>query len=35
MLYPAGIEILDAAKRLGDRNLFKQVILENIALAHH
>ena len=31
----AGIEILDAVKRLGDRNVFKQVILEDIAFAHH
>jgi len=29
----AGIEILDAIKRLGDRNVFRQVILEDIALA--
>lgn len=27
-----GIEILDAMKRLGDRQVFKQVILENVAL---
>jgi len=27
----AGIEILDAMKRLGDSQIFKQVILENIA----
>jgi len=27
----AGIEILDAMKRLGDSQVFKQVILENIA----
>ena len=31
----AGIEILDAIKRLGDKDVFKQVILEDIALAHH
>jgi uncharacterized protein YuzE len=31
----AGIEILDAVKRLGDRDVFKQVILEDIAFAHH
>lgn len=30
----AGIEILDAAKRLGDRQTFKQVILEQIGLVH-
>ena len=29
----AGIEILDAMKRLGDPQVFKQVILEDIALA--
>jgi hypothetical protein len=28
----AGIEILDAVKRLGDTQIFKQVILEDIAL---
>lgn len=28
----AGIEILDAVKRLGDRNIFKQVVLEDVAL---
>ena len=28
----AGIEILDAVKRLGDPQVFKQVILEDIAL---
>lgn len=28
----AGIEILDAVKRLGDPQIFKQVILEDIAL---
>ena len=28
----AGIEILDAAKRLGGRDVFKQVILEDVAL---
>lgn len=28
----AGIEILDAVKRLGDRSVFKQVILEDVAL---
>ncbi|MCL0059973.1 DUF2283 domain-containing protein [Dehalococcoidia bacterium] len=31
----AGIEILDVVKRLGDRDVFKQVILEDVALAHH
>jgi len=30
--YLAGIEILDAVKRLGDPAVFKQVILEDIAL---
>lgn len=29
----AGIEILDAVKRLGDPTVFKQVILEDVALA--
>jgi YD repeat-containing protein len=28
----AGIEILDAMKRLGDPSVFKQVILEDVAL---
>ena len=28
----AGIEILDAAKRLGGREVFRQVVLEDIAL---
>jgi len=28
----AGIEIIDAVKRLGDPQVFKQVILEDIAL---
>jgi uncharacterized protein YuzE len=28
----AGIEILDAVKRLGDPAIFKQVILEDVAL---
>lgn len=28
----AGIEILDAVKRLGDRDVFRQVILEDVAL---
>jgi uncharacterized protein YuzE len=27
----AGIEILDAAKRLGGKDLFKQIVLEDIA----
>ena len=31
----AGIEILDVAKRLGDRQAFRQVVLEDIALAGH
>jgi len=31
----AGIEILDVVKRLGDRDIFKQVVLEDIALTHH
>ncbi len=30
----AGIEILDAIKRLGDKNVFKQVVLEDVALTH-
>jgi uncharacterized protein YuzE len=29
----AGIEILDAAERLGGRDVFKQVVLEDIAIA--
>ena len=29
----AGIEILDAVRRLGDPSVFKRVILEDIALA--
>ena len=29
----AGIEILEAMKRLGDPTIFRQVILEDIALA--
>ena len=29
----AGIEILDARKRLGDPEAFRQVILENVAVA--
>jgi uncharacterized protein YuzE len=28
----AGIEILDAAKRLGGRDVFRQVVLEDVAL---
>lgn len=28
----AGIEVLDAAKRLGDLAVFRQVILEDVAL---
>ena len=31
--YLAGIEILDVLKRLGRKDIFKQVILEDIALA--
>ena len=30
--YLAGIEILDARKRLGDESIFKKVILEDVAL---
>ena len=30
----AGIEILDAVKQLGDTAVFKQVILENVALGN-
>ncbi|MBU1486629.1 DUF2283 domain-containing protein [bacterium] len=30
----AGIEILDAIKRLGDRDVFRRVILEDVALVH-
>ncbi len=29
----AGIEVLDARKRLGDPEVFRRVVLENIALA--
>ena len=29
----AGIEILDAKKRLGDPNAFKQVVFEDVGLA--
>ena len=28
----AGIEILDAIKRLGGRDVFKQIVLEDVAL---
>lgn len=28
------IEILDVVKRLGDRDIFGQLVLEDIALAH-
>ena len=31
----AGIEILDVVKRLGDRDIFKQIVLEDIGLVHH
>ena len=31
----AGIEILDAIKRLGDKDVFKQITLEDVALSHH
>ncbi len=30
----AGIEILDAVKRLGDPGAFKQVTLEDVAISH-
>ncbi|MFZ0803541.1 MAG: DUF2283 domain-containing protein [Terriglobales bacterium] len=30
----AGIEILDAVKRLGDPNVFKRVTVEDVAIAH-
>ena len=30
----AGIEILDAVQRLGDTTIFKQVILEDVALGN-
>jgi YD repeat-containing protein len=29
----AGIEILDALKRFGSRDVFRQVVLEDVALA--
>lgn len=29
----AGIEILDAVMRLGDRSVFRQIVLEDVALA--
>lgn len=32
--YLAGIEVLDAVKRLGDRSVFKRVTLEDVAIAH-
>lgn len=28
----AGIEILDAVKRLGDKNVFKRVVLEDVGV---
>jgi len=31
----AGIEIIDAIKRLGNKDVFKQVILEDVALVQH
>lgn len=30
----AGIEVLDAAKRMGDPNAFKRITLEDVAIAH-
>jgi len=30
----AGIEILEAVKRLGDRSVFKGVTVEDVAIAH-
>jgi len=30
----AGIEILDAKKRLADRDVFRKVTLEDVSLAH-
>jgi len=30
----AGIEVLDAAKRLGDASAFKRVTVEDVAIAH-
>ena len=30
----AGIEVLDAVKRLGDASAFKRVTLEDVAIAH-
>ena len=30
----AGLEVLDAMKRLGDPSVFKQVTLEDVAIAH-
>ncbi len=30
----AGLEVLDAMKRLGDPNVFRQVTLEDVAIAH-
>ncbi len=30
----AGIEVLDAGKRFGSKDVFKQVILEDVSLAH-
>ena len=31
----AGIEILDASARFGDPNVFRRVVLEDVALAGH
>jgi len=30
----AGIEILDAVKRLGGRDVFRQIVLEDVAFVH-
>lgn len=30
----AGIEVLDAMKRLGDKDVFKQIVLEEIGLGY-
>ena len=30
----AGLEVLDARTRLGDASTFKQVVLEDVAMAH-
>lgn len=31
----AGIEILDVSKQIGDKSAFRQIVVEDVALAHH